>query len=49
MADKTPVTVPYAKLALHLFNHGTHHRGQITALLEQAGGDCGVTDLLMTP
>ena len=28
----------------HLFNHQTHHRGQITALMEQAGLDCGVTD-----
>ena len=31
--------------ALHLFNHQTHHRGQITALIEASGHDCGVTDL----
>lgn len=49
MADKSEITVPYAKTALHVFNHGTHHRGQISALLEQAGGDCGVTDLLVAP
>ncbi len=30
----------------HLFNHQTHHRGQITALLHQLGVDPGVTDLL---
>lgn len=30
----------------HLFNHQTHHRGQITTLLSQAGQDVGVTDLL---
>ena len=29
----------------HLFNHQTHHRGQITALLMQQGCDPGVTDL----
>ncbi len=29
----------------HLFNHQTHHRGQITTLLSQAGRDPGVTDL----
>lgn len=29
-----------------LFNHQTHHRGQVTALLMQAGRDPGVTDLI---
>jgi uncharacterized damage-inducible protein DinB len=29
----------------HVFNHQTHHRGQITALLTQQGYDPGVTDL----
>ncbi|HWA73063.1 MAG TPA: DinB family protein [Polyangiaceae bacterium] len=29
----------------HLFNHQTHHRGQITALFTQQGYDPGVTDL----
>jgi uncharacterized damage-inducible protein DinB len=34
----------------HLFNHQTHHRGQITTLLFQAGVDPGVTDLnALTP
>lgn len=33
----------------HLFNHQTHHRGQITALMEQAGCDCGVTDFAAMP
>jgi len=31
------------------FNHQTHHRGQVTALLMQAGIDPGVTDLLWLP
>ena len=30
----------------HFFNHQTHHRGQTTTLLMQAGVDVGVTDLL---
>ncbi len=29
----------------HVFNHQTHHRGQITTLLTQQGHDPGVTDL----
>lgn len=29
----------------HLFNHQTHHRGQITTLFTQQGCDPGVTDL----
>jgi uncharacterized damage-inducible protein DinB len=29
----------------HLFNHQTHHRGQITTLLTQQGCDPGSTDL----
>ena len=33
-------------LLLHFFNHQTHHRGQATDLLYQAGVDVGVTDLL---
>jgi uncharacterized damage-inducible protein DinB len=31
----------------HLFNHQTHHRGQVTALLFQAGVDPGVTDFFV--
>ncbi len=33
-------------LLVHFFNHQTHHRGQATTLLSQAGVDIGVTDLL---
>ena len=35
--------------ATHLFNHQTHHRGQLTTLLSQRGIDPGVTDLLRLP
>lgn len=36
-------------LVTHFFNHQTHHRGQLTTLLSQAGADPGVTDLLWLP
>ena len=36
----------FASLVFHFFNHQTHHRGQATTLLSQAGQDVGVTDLL---
>ena len=35
--------------AQQFFNHQTHHRGQVTTLLMQAGIDPGVTDLLWLP
>jgi uncharacterized damage-inducible protein DinB len=41
----TTVEVPLWWVALHVFNHETHHRGQITTLFTQAGHDPGVTDL----
>jgi uncharacterized damage-inducible protein DinB len=36
---------PLGPLLLHFFNHQTHHRGQVTTLLSQAGIDVGDTDL----
>jgi len=36
----------FESLVMHFFNHQTHHRGQATTLLFQAGHDVGVTDLL---
>ena len=36
----------FSRLVMHFFNHQTHHRGQATTLLFQAGQDVGVTDLL---
>jgi uncharacterized damage-inducible protein DinB len=41
--------LPAAVAAVHLFNHGTHHRGQLTTLMKQAGADPGVTDLPWLP
>ncbi len=37
---------PLWQAVAHLFNHQTHHRGQVTTLLVQAGRDPGVTDLV---
>lgn len=42
-------TRPAWLLVAHLFNHETHHRGQITTLLSQLGIDIGATDLLVLP
>ena len=33
----------------HFFNHQTHHRGQLSALLSQCGLDYGVTDVPWVP
>ncbi len=30
----------------HMFNHQTHHRGQVTTLMHQLGHDPGVTDYI---
>jgi uncharacterized damage-inducible protein DinB len=48
-SNPTQYTRPLWFFALHFFNHQTHHRGQITALIEQAGYDCSVTDLGAMP
>jgi len=37
----------FGSVVLHFFNHQTHHRGQATTLLNQAGIDPGPTDLLL--
>ncbi len=41
-------TNPLWHVVAHVFNHGTHHRGQVTTLLMQAGIDPGPTDFLIT-
>jgi len=38
---------PLGALLQHFFNHQTHHRGQVTTLLFQAGIDPAATDLLV--
>lgn len=37
----------FGHLLQHMFNHQTHHRGQVSTLLNQLGYDIGATDLLM--
>lgn len=39
---------PLWHVVAHVFNHQTHHRGQVTALLSQAGIDPGITDFMIT-
>jgi uncharacterized damage-inducible protein DinB len=41
--------LPRATAVLQLFNHGTHHRGQLTTLIAQAGRDPGATDIPWLP
>ena len=49
MVNPQPKRYPLWLAAVHLFNHQTHHRGQLTTLLSQCGIDPGVTDLLWLP
>jgi uncharacterized damage-inducible protein DinB len=38
---------PKGKLLVHFFNHQTHHRGQVHAMLTACGQDTGDTDLFL--
>ena len=44
-ASGREVTRPKSLLVTHMFNHQTHHRGQVHCLLTQFGAKPGVTDL----
>lgn len=44
-AIKAEITRPKWLLVTHLFNHQTHHRGQVHCMLTQAGGWPSDTDL----
>jgi len=48
-SDGKTVTLPAWIAVAHYFNHSTHHRGQVSTLLKQAGVDPGVTDLPWMP
>ena len=41
------ITKNLFSLLMHVFNHQTHHRGQVTSFLSQFGVDYGVTDLVV--
>jgi uncharacterized damage-inducible protein DinB len=43
------VTQPRWVLVTHMFNHQTHHRGQVHCMLTQAGGRPSDTDLPFMP
>ena len=47
--DGVTRTRPAWALVTHMFNHQTHHRGQVGALLKQAGEDPGNTDIPWGP
>lgn len=47
--DRKARVLPTWVLVTHLFNHQTHHRGQLTTLLSQLGYDPGVTDIPWLP
>ncbi len=42
-----PFVKSFGHLLQHFFNHQTHHRGQVSTLLCQAGEDAGITDLVI--
>ena len=44
-AIKSHLRKPKWVLVTHMFNHQTHHRGQVHCMLTQAGGKPGDTDL----
>jgi uncharacterized damage-inducible protein DinB len=48
-AIQREVTKPVWQLVVHMFNHQTHHRGQVHAMLTQAGGKPSDTDLFIMP
>ena len=46
---KRQASRPKSILYTHIFNHQTHHRGQIHAMLTAAGIETGTTDLAFMP
>jgi uncharacterized damage-inducible protein DinB len=48
-ALKADVTKPMPLCVVHFFNHQTHHRGQVHAMLTAAGARPGDTDLFIMP
>ena len=49
MATQSEWTKPRWVLVTHMFNHQTHHRGQVHSMLTQAGGRPSDTDLPFLP
>jgi len=49
MSGAREMGFPLWVVVSHFFNHQTHHRGQVTALLSQQGLDYGTIDLPWVP
>lgn len=47
--EQTQVTKPIGRVIAHFFNHQTHHRGQVHAMLTAAGQSAPVSDLSYMP
>lgn len=47
--DHQQYILPTWVLVTHMFNHQTHHRGQVTTLIKQLGYEPGVTDIPWLP
>lgn len=45
-ASGEPVIAPFSATLGHVFNHGTHHRGQISAALTGMGYGCPEMDII---
>ena len=43
------VVAPLGRCVVHMFNHQTHHRGQVHAMLTAAGQPAPVSDLFLMP
>ena len=43
------VSGPMGKCVSHMFNHQTHHRGQVHQMITEAGGQTPVSDLFFMP
>lgn len=48
-ATKAQVHKPVAMCVMHMFNHQTHHRGQVHAMMTRAGLKAPVSDLVFMP
>ena len=48
-AKEADITLPYARCVIHMFNHQTHHRGQVHKMLTEAGSEAPVSDLVFMP
>lgn len=49
LAVDRDLTKPLALFVMHFFNHQTHHRGQVHAMLTACGKDYGDTDVAFMP